>query len=101
MSGRVTRVFIAFVAQLVERGADNLDDRAVLVRKFAVELLPNRLVGEHNCRVPIRPLVDHELPPTRAEDVETKNLLALTRDVHEILERQARPGMFRLAHATG
>ena len=82
-------------AQLLERRGDDLHPGAVRERKLALELLAGLARGEHDAHVPVRALVDHEVPAAGAEDVEADDLLARPRDFEEILEahavRTARP----------
>ena len=64
-----------------ERHGYDLDLRAVGGGKLASERLLRLAVGEHDADVPVRALVDHEVPSAGAEEVQPDNLLAGTRDL--------------------
>src|SRR5262249_21477133 len=55
----------------------------------AVERLTCLAIGEHGADIPIRALVDHEVPPPGAEDIQPEDLLARSCDLEQILEGQS------------
>ena len=71
-----------------ERRGHDLDLRTVRVGELAIERVLLLAIVEHDTDVPVRALVDHEVPSTGAEDVQPDNLLAGAGDLEQILERR-------------
>ena len=75
-----------------ERRGHDLDLSAVRVRKLVIERLSRLAIDEHDADVPVRALVDHEVPSTRTEEVQPDDLFARTRHLEQLLERHAGHG---------
>ena len=59
----------------------DLDAGSVRVGELTIERVARLAIGEHDADVPVRALVDHEVPAAGAEDVQPDDLLARARDL--------------------
>src|SRR5207248_5718361 len=86
VSGRVARVLRAVVTNSFQRGADDLHRSTVGQGKLAIERAARVATGEHDADIPVRTLVDHEVPSSGAEYVEPENPFTGARDFKEVVE---------------